>query len=1628
VADNVPELEHDPGVLKQKLKPLWDHRRQHGTLDAEQLEGLAEGCFRHAVHPKTPFADAVNALKKSIRLDGTNPKYAYHLSRLFHLHGMMDQARHWIAQAHRLCPTSHRIWAHVYLLHGELHAQYSQHANRERFDLEAIAQRRDKTAEAVDSAKNNIGGELLDFTVPKSKALREKEERIGRSRTGASNPDDENPLQGATVRPRRVQRMLNANECRWSGIRDLMIERLLQSPANQRNVPRLATLLEKVAQDVARRRGGVSAFVILAIQWIVSGYPTATVQRLRQTIPETGVASPAWDLLDTVCALYEANIEEVPKLLSDALVAERLPDLVVAVIHRRRVLASAEEFDAVGTYRTARKFYSDSRRRRPVDETAAQERIARATELAKQLIQASDRLDAPPPPLEDVKSARPVAAKISPERLAARFDRLYESADRLRALRDETLVFVREQIVPALKSSLDQRKFAQAVADHQLAGEVLADLENSAQAGLTQLNAIVEQLKHFDSQSAPRTFDTRYGQCDQHLKEAMQLGNLRRFLKRGARHLSEYSEYSAVGSPSTELTDVQQRIRDAIPTADEEEESPRGPSPAEALAELQQTASRLTNARDQGWKFLKNDLTLRLNNANEPGAVALAVADRDAVYEIVRELKQGGEEGSRRIEALCQTLAGLESSQLPPEFDTHRESCAKEFTATASLGNFNRALRRVDKKLDVLQRQHPHDSTAPSAVMTDLLAELRQIFTDDEKSETNELAENGGSQNWDEQVDRLATELEAGLTQLKALTPADRKEIEGLQAVCESALRNRELVLRRIATLREAGPAHSDGVTDLNAIEGKYQSLAQWLKPFSKALKDLGADNRADPALTPQSGLPALRWALQRTRWRINARFCQAIDSFDVYPASARRNVPLRDLIASVRARQAMTLFSIGRFDDARKMWTRMLSEDPLDAGALKNVAICETYAYEPYRALRAWRAYVEMLYFYDVVLGSPRGFCEQRSVFHRAIAGAYAIDYLNSATTDQELLHDEEAIFELLNNPVRLRSFLDHKILELIERQLGARSPLIRLGVTRDDDPSERETAVDVLTELIRKCEPILPLRVAKGYVAVLERSVAEAYEVCGDVNRLLRERDSNYDEEHGQHLKMLQEFGELKLRFYFMVERSKRLEKKLKSVDFLSEIRRLDDLPLTHSTGFGQPVASSLRLADPDMLARFSRSHIEPIIVRRVMVYLLAAEQDDPQANERLRLYHRLVEEWVHRPALKEHLPLIDAPPLEFYPESINQLIQQWRGDMSSLVDPDLKNDRKNEIERDIEEVLATLIGRLRFLCERYVALTGVAMYLVNFLSKLHGADEILPILERAAVKGLSEEGRRHCRQQVVTMRLNDAIENQQFLKALQLALEMLKIDDRTLSLVETVVGLFKSAAPQIDSSSGYDPIREAVDDWIERARKTIEEHEPSDDQPRPPVTYEEILEAEEKRDSGTVFWAHHCIENAVDLSGCLEAMAPVIMLLEADDRRLTLVEQVIAMFVRTAAQTGQDPDCDRLQTLIERWIERATESVAELVSGEEKPEPPPVTAADLDQAKQKCIEGVVSVRRQLMIASFNKGAELWQTQGEAVAEPLFETAREHAEYVRDHGEDDNQADDASKILEQLSQIRQQ
>lgn len=497
-------LLRDPTRLRKQIDELLALMKTR-QIDGDGIEALAECCFRLAMHPTTAVEESFDLLRRAFKVDGANPRYAYHLARLYFLHGRLNQAASWLELAYRLCPTSHRIWSHISLLQMELNAVYR---GDDRYEPDVLRLRSEDISKLVKAGKDNLTSELIVFEPPPSRAEIERKKRHNYDRLVEDRePSEEQNNGGARPRPaREARRYLNANQCRWSGIDDLRVEQMLEAEPSNRTLRALAGHLQELVQAVSRRPGGVAGFAILAIEWIISGYPVGAIRRLRKEGPPQ-VNGPSLELLDLVCELYEADEEELPYLISGALVEGRIPPLLAALVHQRRLLWRPLEFRSVATYRAARGFLATSRRETLEHENARKSQTERANDYAKKLTLAVKSLSPKQPaPLEDIPPEEAVEM-LDVESVKEKFCKLEKTARMLDELRKQAFAFLKERLSPLAAAPPDDQEYSQAVADKKAFDHLVPALKSASIAGLDHLGRLLKAVAGLGGPDILKDFD-----------------------------------------------------------------------------------------------------------------------------------------------------------------------------------------------------------------------------------------------------------------------------------------------------------------------------------------------------------------------------------------------------------------------------------------------------------------------------------------------------------------------------------------------------------------------------------------------------------------------------------------------------------------------------------------------------------------------------------------------------------------------------------------------------------------------------------------------------------------------------------------------------------------------------------------------------------------------------------------------------------------------------------------------------------------------------------------------------------------------------------------------------------------
>jgi hypothetical protein len=532
-------LNHQPEVLRRLADKLWACYEQGVRLSADELEALAEACFRLAVHPETAPDVALDQLAKAHRVDPVNPKHPYHVGLIHLRHGRLDAALQWLTAAAESAPANHRVWAHLSLVHQGLH---EQRVGDPTYDGEE-RQRASDIASAIREGRDDLAA-TEDLLVS----------------------------------------LLRPGECRWSGIHDISAELVLRRPAGTRGRDVIAKDLQRIVELAGRRRGGVAAFAVLAVEWLVHGYPPATIRRLASALPPRD--GPARRMLDVACELFEADEASLPARLAACLVRQELPDLLVALVHQRRLLWRPLHVPDLSAFTAARRFAFNAE---PGDPTSHLDAMASALRTITTAT--------PPKTLADVAS-KDTGSDADPAGRLATFERDAESIARLKK---SAGVFAKELCGADLT---DASRLAQVHADHSLLTSIAKRLEQTRVERLGKLQAFkLEKIT-----VSVEEFDARFHRCEKALQQSI---GLNKPLNAVRTKLSNERQPAAPVPPSRGITEIDAELGSFAPNTEQAPpppRSPREPKPkdprarvATAVAEVERA---LADNTDRAWQSL----------------------------------------------------------------------------------------------------------------------------------------------------------------------------------------------------------------------------------------------------------------------------------------------------------------------------------------------------------------------------------------------------------------------------------------------------------------------------------------------------------------------------------------------------------------------------------------------------------------------------------------------------------------------------------------------------------------------------------------------------------------------------------------------------------------------------------------------------------------------------------------------------------------------------------------------------------------------------------------------------------------------------------------------------------------
>ena len=703
----------DHGRLKARLDRL-EARRKSQSLDMEGLEALVEACFRLGIHPQSDPGEAVPLLLQAHRLDGANPKYAYHLARIFYNGADFDRASKWLETAIVLCPTSHRLWAHVSLLQRDLNAQYRGLHEYEPDDLKTNATR---IANAIREGQDSFSAADLRFKPRRSLAAIEADAR----RNGRKGPSFRDRPHRAYLKDRlanqpdkfaSAHRMIDSGHCRWSGVFDLTAEEMLEAQPSNRTLEQLLPLLTYAARMAHGRKGGVSAFVILGVEMLVCGYPVEPVQFLRRSLPAR-LSLPSLTLLDHVCDLFQATPETVPDLLAESLSQKRIPLMLAALIHHRRVLAPRFlELRVSSKYKRGRTLLGLARGSAPVDDEQKEQQKKEAANLSS-AIRLAGKAFAPKPVKKPQASAAYDAVAMPVDKVLAGYKRLAEKSKTLMRVHKG----LRQTVVGLNKS--DHLSPSQVLAELMAADEIRRKLATLTEKFGHMLDTVLSASFDLDQKDLPGNFSAATQSCRDAINAILYGPDLSRTIQARQAALGP-GVTPAILPPEAPLSEMIDRLENFFIDGVDSHLDLKAEFEA-----LESTAKTLHADKSRALILLKKTLVPQAKAADTPDLLKQAQADKEAIEALVKAFSKASHTGARQLDEIVKAVAATKNVDLIPVFDKRLENCRQQTRDLGVLGNFKKMVSGMTKQLAAAKA--PAGGTAKTE-LNELLTRALQAY------------------------------------------------------------------------------------------------------------------------------------------------------------------------------------------------------------------------------------------------------------------------------------------------------------------------------------------------------------------------------------------------------------------------------------------------------------------------------------------------------------------------------------------------------------------------------------------------------------------------------------------------------------------------------------------------------------------------------------------------------------------------------------------------------------------------------------------------------------------------------------------------------------------------------------
>jgi hypothetical protein len=1319
----------------EKLKKFIDESTSIEQINEETIAAVVEACFRLALHPETSRNEAITYLKRAYKIDNVDPRFPYHIARLYFLGKDFEQTQKWLMKAYELCSTSHRIWLHIALLQNELNIEFNKDNSFKKGELKEKA---GLINDAIINKKNFIEQTLLEF-----KPSLIKKDNEFRASTKKEEKKEEKHIEA------NGNNILNFIENKFKEHNDLLATILAVEPNDESFsiIEKAIAFLHNSGKEISQNiNEALNSYCSLSgnsinIANVLDRYRlfySYTDNLLRINI----CRRKAKDRLDYI--LKNLNIKK-GKNGNSANVSTLYNQVSIIDIKLGKnnigFIESAID-SCINTLKSVREVGSDKCRWLGVYDISIEnilydEASVNLLDKIKPLLEEIFQLIEKRP--DGTSSIAVVATEwlisgYSPRTIREMVD-AYKKDDN-----DEFIKFIEllcnlfeceveklpdllarelnnNNITPLLASLINKKRYVWRQISYEKNFEfkrsvkLIQKVKNNAsvEVDASEVNQNIKSLldgltamwnpkklpQVIEKKESKKTVIKAYSISEVEeflvkieeacrkfngITDKLQVGFLKNFKPRYG-NIASSDDYAYVMQQKEALSEL-----DSIYTA----------FAKEALETKQNVMAGLQDSGDQSAKSVllarEDNLTTELKELKCCSQLLNTVQKnltKAASLNDGRECKSGTE---KIISSLIEEANQLKSVTLSLSEDGSNEKDILEYYIT-----FESTIKIVNDFIDSLQVKFLKDFNKSS----------QQIASQEQFSSV--IAGVDSLKNINNKIQNLCT------AALKAIEKLVDKSGSTDEARKMEIINRKDNIINSFKEIVSRCPKTNNFEKKLLSFSGQYKNtksesdkiLFELIENLDKIINGFNSENAAIVDVPKDkddknsfydnigkqkseviagyksefvTGINNLEKVLEIVENEIDDLAKYSLDSFKYFSNAQLKNPYLADSQLIVLNEAAETFFNLGLYKKAKYYWDCILRLKEIDHAAGRNIAIAETMCNQSDAAvLDAWRKHCEDLYTYDIIIGNPCEHSEIREEIHSKLSSVYAPFMTKSKepkqNSEEEYQLNLQQFVGMYNNPSQYSEFMVHKIAALINKRLELKTPILFLGLSMTDNVASINKAALAMSKFFESFCKVLPAKIRDQFLKLCLVYVEKSKTFCLDNKNAVISKNPYYEEDKKKLQEWIKSVLELKHTLYLFLSGAGELLKDVQYIDSIFITDLINQLPIENDKQMLDDMAyatfAMYRNSNPVELPTVFSNNITQIPLQHFLKKMFDGEK--PENLRFLKQLKRIFANNNSYPVRKDadFINFIDYPS-KFLPGFVLQSIEnKGQGDTKKAVD---------------------------------------------------------------------------------------------------------------------------------------------------------------------------------------------------------------------------------------------------------------------------------------------------------------------------------------------------------------------